>query len=391
MKLTRESRTFVLLLESDALQRFPQLSDGVDAAALQRLIEIATSGRLIDRLRALAIAAYPTDLFSGSARYKKPIANTLADGQGLEFLFEVSPEALRLWRTSSPPLREAVLKHIDELRKRAAKWPQRGKLRSSPALREALKGCLDRLDALYQAVKEKKRTYEVRVILGFASDTESQLAVDRLLYRDRPLLLSAYYDTQSPEESGLLQAHLSEVLGVFYVWARREQLHEPATYTWWRQPLRIRYSIETGGQAFIRAKMTVPNVRPGNSAPWDYDGPVIVRDSTITLLLESRSTLRQDFFNVIVGHPDLIEGSSYVSTGRYLTTAQDSAQTVITGRVVLEQIARRQRHVSASAPEAHETMQGHASVFHEKEPEFMRAEELWEALRKRPKGDTSSD
>lgn len=385
MKLTRESRTFVLLLDS-ANPRFPDVRHGIDALALQHLGRLAASGRLVDRLRALAIAAYPTEAFPPGARHKKAIAPTLADGQGLEFLFGVSAEALRLWRTSTPPLRDAAIRHVDGLIERMVEWRNLGELKTSVPLRDALADCIQRLQALRAAIVERARTYEVRVILGFDRDTDAQLAIDRILYRDRPLLLSAYYDTQSPVESGLLEAHKSEVVGVFYVWARREQLHARGTYSWWRQPLRVRYSIEAGGQAFIRAKMTVPNVRdPG--APWDYDGVVIVRDLSISFLLESRSPVRQDVFSLIVGHPHPVDGSSQSTSGRYLTTAQDSDQTVITGRVVLEQIARLHRHISSAAPEAHDVMHSHASIFDDPgQAEYVRAESMWDTIATRAKG-----
>jgi hypothetical protein len=230
--------------------------------------------------------------------------------------------------------------------------------------------------------------YDAAEILGMSLG-ECQMTIDSIIHESWPLFPSMYYSGksgQSRRDLSLAEEHLDRYEGVYLCWVRREDF-------WLQCPLRVRYLQPAGDGLFIRCKMNFPMIDPAagwhprrkadNSAHWEYDGVLTVRDRHLAWNFERRLQEKGDYFQFHTTADSGIDQRSFVLSGQYLTTGQDREQSIITGDILL--------HKMFSAPNEplhrsyRDVMSSSAKVLREPK-EIEEAERRWTEYGKRAGG-----
>jgi hypothetical protein len=199
----------------------------------------------------------------------------------------------------------------------------------------------------YEDPAQSVHVYQTGTTLGIAELATTQRAVDAAIYAEQPLLRHAYYDDRKTADRQFM-----ELGGLYRAWVRR---WHGQMRTWMRCSLHVRYVLDVDKRVTIRVKLNLPRLFPsvasasaGASAPrqlayWEYDGMLDVREQNLFIFLEKRDDYRIDYFSIITSRrPSQVAGANdFVGlVGRYLTAHQDSAQSVVSGPILLERIAR---------------------------------------------------
>ncbi len=244
----------------------------------------------------------------------------------------VSVESLRLWRNGETVLSlDRMQRNIRRARDRAAEEWSRRLAPGSPQARDA-KDAIERLGQFLAALDSEspESVYDVATrVLGLGGHTEVQRCIDEVIYRDRPLLPSCWFDlsADSPNrdrDDKLLRT----LLGHHAFYLRRQN-----PLRWLLAPARVRYRVANEhGQGFIRFKMAIPDSRGDagvGKGAHDVDGAVTDTGSFLFFLAESRGELRQDHLYMVC--PRLVtlgDSDQFWSLGKYLTIDQNTLQPV---------------------------------------------------------------
>lgn len=197
----------------------------------------------------------------------------------------------------------------------------------------------------YEDPAQSTHVYETGATLGIAELATTQRAVDAAIYAEQPLLRHVYYDRATAERQFM------ELGGLYRAWVRRRH---GEMRTWMRCSLHVRYVLDVDKRITIRVKLNLPRLFP-SAAPgasdlrqlgyWEYDGMLDAREQNVTIFLEKRDDYRIDYFSIITSRrPSQVAGAGdFVGlVGRYLTAHQDSTQSVVSGPILLERVARAQ-------------------------------------------------
>lgn len=211
---------------------------------------------------------------------------------------------------------------------------------------EALHETVQKFRAAY-AVSET-RVYDAAAILGL-STPDSQRIIDHVIYKQWPLFQCVYYDGK---ERLRAEGHLKQFGGIYLAWIRRGD-------RWLQCALRVRYLLDVRRRLILRCKMNVPMLHPeahekrhaeqrGYRHPiYEYDGILMVRERRLYWTFEKRAPEPIDMFNFVTCRSGVLdEHNKRLFTGTYLTTDQDTAQSVVSGEVLLrrEVTAEQDQH-----------------------------------------------
>lgn len=265
-----------------------------------------------------------------------------------DIVFEVSNETLRKWRLGLATLsRPAFIDRLDGLLKRLEK--------AGTATGAASAKAGSPVDVAEQVRKLRNllmdqdlNAYRIGEVLGYASDTAVQYELDAAFFRDRPIVSGLYYDLGNQRDATIARERAAGVVGIYMMFLQRPALDR--RIAWWACPLRVRYLLRLDGDpdvdsapggaqpratmAFIRAKMTVPDLRTGAPRPWDYDGGLLVNDLGISLTMCTRTLSSRDIMQVTLGRLTKKAGDE-AAIGRFLTREQDDSSLPITGLALL--------------------------------------------------------
>lgn len=168
------------------------------------------------------------------------------------------------------------------------------------------------------------KLYDAAQLLGMGV-TECQEAIDASIYEQWPLLANAWYPSKkSLGNHDYAKEEADRYEGVYVVWVRRQGVG------WLQCPLRVRYlyARKKGGARFLRCKMNFPYIPAReNMAYGEYDGFLAIRENRLFWTFERRERAGNDFLSFITnGRPTAGSPMSFI--GRYLTTGQDTLQTI---------------------------------------------------------------
>ncbi len=254
----------------------------------------------------------------------------------------------------------------------------------------ALRATIQQYAAAFE--DEKTKLYDAAWLLGMSA-TQCQQTLDSIIYDSWPLLPAVYYEQapKSTREPDIAQQHIDVYEGIYLAWVRRYDL-------WLQCPLRVRYLQSGGAGRFIRCKLNFPVIPQANGGAshghadrpdyWEYDGFLAVRDNKLFWTFEKRQHDRNDYFHFITNAESTSGESHLTLSGRYLTTGQDSVQSIVTGSILLHRMFRDDgtdpRHLHYR-----EIMWTHAKVL-TSPGEIQQAEQRWKQYCGRASDDVES-
>lgn len=271
-----------------------------------------------------------------------------AESARKDIVFDVSDETLRKWRLGLATLgRMAFIDRLDGLLVRlrksgAAAGASSAKAQSPGDVAERVRKLRDLL------MDQDLNAYRIGEVLGYASNTAVQYELDAAFFRDRPIVSGLYYDLSNHREATVARERAAAVVGIYLMFLRRPDLD--GRIAWWACPLRVRYLLRLDGDpdgdsaagrglpratmAFIRAKMTVPDLRTGAPRPWDYDGGLLVNDLGLSVTMCTRTLSSRDIMQVTLGRLSKKAGDE-AAIGQFLTREQDASSLPIAGLALL--------------------------------------------------------
>lgn len=224
------------------------------------------------------------------------------------------------------------------------------------------------LDDVGRFVSDRKfHVYEVGNYLGIKLNRIQKL-IDTAIYSRYPVFSTLYYESTERGRDKAEQDY--KTYGGFYeLFCRREGL-------WLVGSLRVRYIQEIGEGLVLRCKLNFPMVQKiarSDVDYWEYDGFLAVRSLRLFWMFEKRQFDRGDFINFVTG-PQIALKDNYFLYGSYLSTGQDSAQSIVNGDIMLRQLDL------SSPTEIEEKMHGSNRVVSSNE-EGVEIEKLLNALK----------
>jgi hypothetical protein len=180
--------------------------------------------------------------------------------------------------------------------------------------------------------------YESAQILDI-SINDCQIIVDEAIYDRLPVFSGLFYDFHSRGQDQATSDY-NRYQGLYYLFVRRTYPGKPKYSAWLRCPLRVRYTIKIRDGLAIRCKLNIPKMEKDASDPinhWEYDGFLSIKIDKIFWMFEKRDSNRRDYFYFIT-----CSGSSFdralMMSGIYLTTGQDTEQSIAYGDILLRRI-----------------------------------------------------
>jgi IS1 family transposase len=218
-----------------------------------------------------------------------------------------------------------------------------------PGVRDRLLSDLSDFRDMFFDPKRKEHLYTTARRFGMEISTAQQI-IDDIIYDHWPVFPSLLYPA---DQTGREQARqrFEAYSGAYRMWMRRGQ-------EWLLCGLRVRYTLKIRRGLVIRCKLNVPviNREPDYPPYWEYDGFLRVLSNKVFWMFEKRNyNHRGDYIHFITDIGEVLE-ERMTFIGTYLTTGQDTQQTIVSSDVML----RRLREVEVAKME--EEMHSMASI-----------------------------
>ena len=221
--------------------------------------------------------------------------------------------------------------------------------RYDPGIRERLLENLSSFQKLYFQPEHSEHLYTTARRFGMEITTAQQI-IDNIIYDHWPVFPSLLYPADQTGRAQTSQ-RFEAYGGAYRMWMRRGK-------EWLLCGLRVRYVLKIRRGLAIRCKLNVPiiNREPGYPPYWEYDGFLRVLSNKVFWMFEKRNyNHRGDYIHFITDIGEVLE-ERMTFVGTYLTTGQDTQQTIVSSDVML----RRLREVEVAKME--EEMHSMASI-----------------------------
>ena len=219
----------------------------------------------------------------------------------------------------------------------------------APGVRERILKDLAAFHDLYFSREHSEHLYTTARRFGMEISTAQQI-IDNIIYDRWPVFPSLLYPADQAGREQIRQ-RFEAYGGAYRMWMRRGQ-------EWLLCGLRVRYVLKIRRGLAIRCKLNVPiiNREPGYPPYWEYDGFLRVLSNKVFWMFEKRNyNHRGDYIHFITDIGEVLE-ERMTFVGTYLTTGQDTQQTIVSSDVML----RRLREVEVAKME--EEMHSLASI-----------------------------
>ncbi|WP_165943570.1 hypothetical protein [Roseicella aquatilis] len=213
-----------------------------------------------------------------------------------------------------------------------------------PGEKEQLLDRVEEIRDVYFLPEPGEHLYDTARRFGMDISTAQQI-IDNIIYDHWPVFPSLLYPA---DQTGRAQAsqRLAAYGGAYRMWMRRGS-------EWLLCGLRVRYVLKIRRGLVIRCKLNVPiiNREPNYPPYWEYDGFLRVLSNKVFWMFEKRNySHRGDYIHFITDIGEVLE-QRMTFVGTYLTTGQDTDQTIISSDVMLRRL--REEEVTKMEEEMH--------------------------------------
>jgi hypothetical protein len=288
----------------------------------------------------------------------------------------INASTLSNWRRGGPIDAKIILRAFAELRKKIVGTNignQDRLFKSVGKFEESMKEILSSSDSDLQIT-------ELGKVLGMSIE-QSQRIIDESIYDNFGMLPAILYGSEAEAIEQFVRFG-----GNYDLWVRRESHNKKM---WLKAALRVRYILNLRAGAVIRCKSNAPALPPYDKelSYWEYDGFLRTRHDKIFWVFEKREVKGRDFFYVITDQGRFIEGRLTLF-GTYLTTGQDTAQSIVSSDIVLHKLnpedleaallvpGRKQPRQTDPDEQTREWMARGTQVVYSEDPAYKRIDDL---------------